>query len=211
MDFEAGLGGRARFGEVEGGVDCGREGGGEEVRLVGICGGSVGSGGGELELEASCSVERILLWRVEDGEGGFGGEYWVAASTLCLGGDLAGATGDLADVNGRLEDKARGETGDCLPKEGAGGGRGPAWRGVCRGDCEAECRSDPLLLERTGHDATPEEVEEELECKVRDGEAVIISLGGCRGRCRSRFRGRRNGEACAYLWSNFECGDSVRL
>jgi len=151
---------------------CGVDEGGGEARLVGICGGREGSGGGS-SLMASGSVSAGgMVWcccGVGDGEGGLGGEYWVAASTLCLAGDLAGAIGDLADVAAR-----RREEGDCLPNGGGGGG--PVGRETCRGDCEAECRCDPLLLERTRHPAAaaPDEVEEELECNVRVGEAVII-------------------------------------
>ena len=155
-----------------------------EERLTGICGGMVGSGGGvPLRAGVSCSVERAVFWScwVGGGEAGFGGEYWVPASTLSLAGDLAGATGDLAD-----DTASRAEEGDCLPNEvdggGGGGGRAAAWRDMYRGDCEAECRYDPLLLDRTRRaDApTPEEVEEELECSVNEGEAVIIASQGCR-------------------------------
>lgn len=125
----------------------------------------------------------------------------MAASTLCLAGDLGGAIGDLAAVAARRE-----EEGDCLPK-GGGGGRGAVWREMCRGDCGAECFCEPLLLDRTRHAvaATPEEVEEELEWTVREGEVVIIAPHG--GRCRwcccgsSEFPGRRDGGMCAYLWS----------
>lgn len=152
------------------------ESGGEE-RLLGICGGRDGSGGGSSSMVAgSWLAEGLVTWCcwVGDGEGGFGGEYWVAASTLCLTGDLAGGIGDLADVVVRREEEE-----DCLPNGGGGGGAA-VWRGVCRGDCEAECRCDPLLLERTRHAvaATPEEVEEELECSVMVGEAVIIAQPG---------------------------------
>ncbi len=101
-----------------------------------------------------------------------GGEYWVAASTVCLTGDRAGATGYLVDGTARREGDAM-EAGDCLPK-GSGGGRG-AWREVCRGDCEAERIRDPLLLERTRQVAATEDVEDELECKVSDGDAVIMA------------------------------------
>lgn len=150
------------------------DGGGGEERLVGICGGRDGSGGGSpLMASGSCSADGLVLWccRVGDGEGGFGGEYCVAASTLCLAGDLADAIGDFADVVARREEEE-----DCLPNGGGGGG-GPVWREMCRGDCEAECLCDPLLLVRTRHPvaAMPEEVEEELEWSVRDGEAVIIA------------------------------------
>ncbi len=85
MYFVAGLGGRARFGEEAWSVvlvvDCGLEGVGSE-RLAGICGGSSGSGGGSL---AASSAEVMFLCG-GDGEGGSGGEYCVAASTLCLAG-----------------------------------------------------------------------------------------------------------------------------
>jgi len=202
----AGRGGRARFGEVEEGVPGWWE-GGEVERLVGICGGREGSGGGSsLMAFVFRSAEGVVLWCccwAGDGEGGFGGEYWVAASTLCLGGDLAGAIGDLVDVVAR-----RGVEGDCLPNGGGGGGT--VWREMCRGDCDADCRCDPLLLERTRHPtaATPDEVEEELEGSVRVGEAVIIAPHGCRGRwlwcSNSGFWARCGGDMSACLWSKLD-------
>lgn len=66
MVFVAGRGGRARLGEVEVGVlGCWAavgESGGEE-RLVGICGGREGSGGGSSLLVASGSCSALgVVW-----------------------------------------------------------------------------------------------------------------------------------------------------
>lgn len=142
-----------------------------------------------------------------------GGEYWVAASTLCLTGDRAGAIGDLVDGMFRREGDAM-EAGDCLPN-GSGGGCG-AWREACRGDCEAECMRDPLLLERTRHvAAATEDVDDELECRVSDGEAVIISprkeaavIAAAVARS-ILFRGKRHQQVCAWLGRRSEEEDQL--